>query len=271
MGIVIGIDVGGSTTKIVGQDARGIFSPLMVKASDPNASIFGAFGRFLFENSLSINDVSRVMITGVGSSALDGGKIYGIQTEKVDEFRATGLGGLMLSGLNKAIIVSMGTGTAIVSAEGASARHVGGTGVGGGTLLGLSNKMLNIRSFDALVKASHGGKLSHVDLFVSDITAEKLPTLPEGTTASNFGKLSDLATRSDIAYGIINLVFQTIGTTAAFASKLENTKKIVLTGTLTNVPAASEIFKGLEPLYDVEFIIPPTPNTPPRPAPLSAA
>ena len=206
MGFIIGIDVGGSTTKIVGYGGKGMFSPLMVKASDPNASIFGAFGRFLFENRLSINDVSRVMITGVGASALEGGRIYDIKTEKVDEFRATGLGGLMLSGLEKAIIVSMGTGTAIVSADGSEVHHVGGTGVGGGTLLGLSNRMLNIRSFDALVKASQGGKLSHVDLFVSEITSEKMPTLPEGTTASNFGKLSDLATQSDIAYGIINLV-----------------------------------------------------------------
>ena len=36
----------------------------------------------------------------------------------------------------------MGTGTALVAAEGDHAEHILGTGVGGGTLLGLSNRML---------------------------------------------------------------------------------------------------------------------------------
>ena len=44
----------------------------------------------------------------------------------------------------RAIIVSMGTGTAYVMADNDKAYHIGGTGAGGGTLLGLSNRMLNI-------------------------------------------------------------------------------------------------------------------------------
>ena len=128
--------------------------------------------------------------------------------------------------------------------------------MGGGTLLGLSNRMLNIRDFNSLVKTAEGGNLNHVDLFVNDLTSKYLPTLPEGTTASNFGRISDLATKSDIAMGIINLVFQTIGVTSVFAAKIEKTKKIVLIGTLTEVPYTKLIFAGLEPLYGVEFILP---------------
>lgn len=255
MSIVIGIDVGGSTTKIVGMDGNAMKSPLMVKASDPKASIYGAFGKFLDDNGLRLRDISTVVVTGVGSAAVDD-DIYGINAQRVDEFRAIGRGGLYLSGLDKAIIVSMGTGTAIVSASGKEARHVGGTGVGGGTLLGLSNRMLNIRDFNSLVKMAEGGKLNHVDLFVNDITTQQLPTLPERATASNFGRISDLATNSDITMGIINLVFQTIGVTSVFASRLEKTKKIVLVGALTEVPYTREIFGGLEQIYDVQFILP---------------
>lgn len=255
MSIEIGIDVGGSTTKIVGMDGHTMKSPLMVKASDPKASIYGAFGKFLDDNSLRLGDISKIMVTGVGSVAIDD-EIYGIKAYHVDEFRAIGRGGLYLSGLEKAIIVSMGTGTAIVSASGKEAHHVGGTGMGGGTLLGLSNRMLNIRDFDSLVKTAEGGQLSRVDLFVNDLTKESMPTLPAGTTASNFGRISDLATNSDIAMGIINLVFQTIGVTSVFASRIENTKKIILIGTLTEVPYTREIFSGLEPLYGVQFILP---------------
>ena len=35
MGMVIGIDVGGSTTKIIGVDKEGIKHPMIVKAEDP--------------------------------------------------------------------------------------------------------------------------------------------------------------------------------------------------------------------------------------------
>lgn len=42
MGMVIGIDVGGSTTKIIGVDKEGIKHPMIVKAEDPITSLFGA-------------------------------------------------------------------------------------------------------------------------------------------------------------------------------------------------------------------------------------
>ena len=44
MGVVIGIDVGGSTTKIIGVENKSIQSPMFVKATDPVTSLFGAFG-----------------------------------------------------------------------------------------------------------------------------------------------------------------------------------------------------------------------------------
>ena len=39
MGIVIGIDVGGSTTKIVGVEDKKIKNPMFVKATDPEPSV----------------------------------------------------------------------------------------------------------------------------------------------------------------------------------------------------------------------------------------
>ena len=45
MGMVIGIDVGGSTTKIVGIDENNqIIQPMFITAADPVTSLFGAFG-----------------------------------------------------------------------------------------------------------------------------------------------------------------------------------------------------------------------------------
>lgn len=255
MAKIIGIDIGGSTTKIVGFDNGHIFSPMLVRATDPIASVYGAFGKFLNANKLALPDIEHVMVTGVGSSFITE-RLYGIPTGKTLEFRAIGMGGLYLSGLSKAIIVSMGTGTALVMAEGINVSHIGGTGVGGGTLLGLSNIMLNVRNFDDLVETAQGGNLSNIDLIIGDITSAVLEGLPPDTTASNFGKISDLASKSDIALGIINLVFQTIGMISIFASRNDKTRDIVLTGNLTNVPQSHIIFDRLGKLFDVNFHTP---------------
>jgi type II pantothenate kinase len=255
MSRIIGIDVGGSTTKIVGLHDDSIFSPLLVKANDPIASIYGAFGKFMSANKLNLKDIDRIMVTGAGSSYVSEA-LYGIPTGKVDEFHAIGKGGLFLTKLDRAIIVSMGTGTAYVIADQDGEKHIGGTGVGGGTLLGLSNKMLNVRHFDDLIGMAQGGNLANVDLNISDITQDRLETLPPEITASNFGKISDLATKSDIALGIINLVFQTIGMIAIFASRIHDTRDIVLTGNLTNVPQSKDIFNTLQKLYNVRFHTP---------------
>ena len=53
MKIVIGIDVGISTTKIVGIDDSGtVISPIRIKATDPVTSLYGAFGKYLYDNNI---------------------------------------------------------------------------------------------------------------------------------------------------------------------------------------------------------------------------
>ena len=255
MGIIIGIDIGGTTTKIVGYSNDSILSPILVKATDPVASVYGAFGRFLNDIALTLDDVEKIMVTGVGSSYLSE-RLLGVPTARADEFLAIGMGGLFLSGLERAIVVSMGTGTAFVMADNDRAVHLGGTGIGGGTLLGLSNRMLNIRNFEDIIKMAEGGSLNHIDLTIGDISRDGVTNLLPDTTASNFGKISDLATKADVAMGIINLVFQAIGMLSVFATRMENVKDIVLTGNLANVPQAKDVFGKLSSLFDVNFIIP---------------
>lgn len=61
---------------------------------------------------------------------------------KMEEFQAIGYGGLKLSGLTDALVVSMGTGTAYVRAGKDGMKHIGGSGVGGGTLMGLASRLV---------------------------------------------------------------------------------------------------------------------------------
>lgn len=258
MSVVIGIDVGGSTTKIVGfSDKRELIDPMFVRAADPLTSIYGAFGKFTSENHIEIGDISKIMVTGVGSSYITK-PIYGLECRHVSEFDSVGLGGLFLTGLDRAVAVSMGTGTAIVSAErGGKIEYLGGTGVGGGTLMGLSKKILGVSNIASIVDLAANGDLTAVDLRIKDITRKDiLPGMPGEMTASNFGKLSDLATKSDLALGIINMVFESAGMLAIFASRNCNTKDIILTGNMTTVPQAQLMFPTLSDMFKVNFIIP---------------
>lgn len=68
MKTIIGIDVGGSTTKIVGFRSGKIIAPQFVQATDPLTSLYGAFGKFTAENGIELTDIEKVILTGVGSS-----------------------------------------------------------------------------------------------------------------------------------------------------------------------------------------------------------
>lgn len=261
MGVVIGIDVGGSTTKIVGFDIYGndqkLIKPIFVRATDPITSIYGAFGKFTAENNLGLSDIEKVMITGVGSSYV-GKPIFELPCEIIPEFRCIGLGGLYLSGLDDAVIVSLGTGTALVHAiRGEEPVYLGGTGVGGGTLVGLSKKLLDMDDIRHIEDLAGKGDLNKVDLKIRDITKNDLvPGFADRMTASNFGKISDLASKSDIALGLINMVFETVGMVSIFAARTHDVKDIVLTGNLTTVHQVHEVFDNLNIMFEMNFSIP---------------
>lgn len=261
---IIGIDVGGSTTKIVGFKAyenreREMISPLFVRATDPITSIYGAFGKFTTENNLSLEDIDRVMVTGVGATHMQR-PIYSLTSHKVPEFDAAGIGGLYLSGLDEAIVVSMGTGTALVHAKrngnNIETNYLGGTGVGGGTLLGLTKKMTGVNTVEHIEELCAGGSLDNIDLRVKDISKNSRFTgVNENLTASNFGKLSDMATAGDIALGVANMVAETIAMMAVFTARGLGLKNVVLIGNLTTIKPVRDVFGSLDS-FGINFIIP---------------
>ena len=261
---VIGIDVGGSTTKIVGfkTDENGksrLISPFLVRATDPLTSIYGAFGKFTAENNLSLEDIDRIMVTGVGATHMQK-PIYSLDCHTVPEFSAAALGGLYLSGLDEAIIVSMGTGTALIHAkkEGSKTHinYLGGTGVGGGTLLGLTKKLTGIDTIEHIEEICRDGDIHNVNLLVGDISKNaKFTGVNENLTASNFGKLSDMATNSDIALGVCNMVAETIAMMAVFTARGHGLQNVVLLGNLTNIKPVRDVFADLDS-FGINFIIP---------------
>ena len=264
MSVIIGIDVGGSTTKIVGVRTNGnereLIQPQFVRANDPITATYGAFGKFTDENKLSIGEIDKIMMTGVGSSYVKR-DLYGLECRHVQEFNGIGLGGLYISGLSEALVVSMGTGTAIVHARAnGEMNYLGGTGVGGGTLMGLSRLLLSAESIEHIADFASAGDIANIDLRIKDITAGGAHGMLAGElTAANFGNVSDVADKPDVALGIMNMVFETVGMVSIFAARSVGVKDIVLTGNLTRLAFCKEkfeFFNRMRELYGVNFVIP---------------
>lgn len=258
MSIIIGIDVGISATKILGiENGKRIKSPMCVKgAEDPVATLYGAFGKYLSENGINLEDIDHVMMTGVGSKTVIP-EIYGLPTSQVDEFIANGLGARFDSGLDHVIVVSMGTGTSLVRVNGNDIRHIGGIGMGGGTLQGLSHLLLGTSDIDKVEQLSRPGQLGNVNTFIKDISPDGMQDLGDEDTASLFAKAHRTGPNNhDIAAGLLQMVLETIGSCAVLSQLNDGFKDFVLIGNLTRLEACHRVFPRMEELYGVRFIIP---------------
>ena len=167
----------------------------------------------------------------------------------VNEIEAIGEGTMSLSGLNEkesTIIVSAGSGTACIHAHMGKYTHCSGTGVGGGTVLGLSKLLLGTSDPIEIAALAEKGSESEVDLILEDVVSGPIGQLPSTTTAVNFGIVSKMDreyAREDIAAGIINLVGQTAARIATSVAMMFQANQIVVVG---RAPSFNGLRKSLE-------------------------
>ena len=250
--MIIGIDIGSTTTKAVLLEDSRIVKRIRTKAEDAVTAAAGAFGKMIVENGVRMQDIKKIMITGAGATKIKG-DLFGIPTEKVNEITAIGTGGLFLSGCDNIVIVNIGTGTAIIEASRDEIIHLGGSGVGGGTILGLSKKLLSLSDYDDIMRLAGAGNLDSVDLLLEDIMAANFGFLSGKSTASNFGKMLDTARNEDIAFGIINLVYQTIGMISVFAARSRNIDRVIVTGSGSHNPLGRKVLSDITAMHSVIF------------------
>ena len=255
MEVRIGIDIGSSTTKIVAFEKERMLEPMVVRADTQVASLYGAFGQYLYENSLELSDVAGVYITGVGSKYVNK-PVYACPTYKVDEFVATGTGGYYLTDKKEVIVISMGTGSFFVKVTENEMKHLGGVGLGGGTICGLSTVMLNTGDFNEIAAMSEKGDVAKIDLRIADLSKEKLPGLALDVTASNFAKADAQAKQEDLAAGIVHMVLENICQTGILASAHMGIKDYILIGGLTKFFECRQIIGAFKSLWDVNISIP---------------
>ena len=67
------------------------------------------------------------------------------------------------------LVVSVGTGTSVMLVDGLSVTRVGGTALGGGTVMGLGSLLTGSLRFSHLAGLAAEGQRQNVDLRVSDI------------------------------------------------------------------------------------------------------
>jgi type II pantothenate kinase len=244
--IVLGIDIGASTTKFAlvknGKCVKEYRKPDEQSFEDALES-FGYAG------------VKRIAITGVGSSFIKG-NLHGIPTVRRDEFTSVSHGATKLVKQSNTLVVSIGTGTSFTRITPVRAWHVGGTGLGGGMLKVLSGRLCGTDDMDELQQLAASGDLHAIDLQLRDVFEGTLSHLTPSATVANMSKLSEQSARADVAAGLCNMIFQSIGVMAVFAAKRHLTRTIVLVGTITDWPIAQRSLDEVAALHNVKFIVP---------------
>ena len=182
--------------------------------------------------------------------------VYDRPTYKVDEFIATGTGGYYLTDKKEVIVISMGTGSFFVKVTENEMKHLGGVGLGGGTICGLSTIMLNTGDIHEIVPLSRKGDVTKIDLRIGDLAKEKLPGLNLDVTASNFGKADAQSKPEDIAAGIVHMVIENICQAGILASVNTGIKDYILIGGLTKFFECRQIIEDFKSLWDVKISIP---------------
>lgn len=187
-------------------------------------------------SEVDFSDNTGILAVTGGKHLNLGDKIDSMPIIHVNEIDAIGEGSMSLSGVSKkesVIIVSAGSGTACIHALDGIYTHCSGTGVGGGTILGLSKLLLGTADPEEIASLASEGNESSVDLILEDVVSGPIGKLPSTTTAVNFGKISKADSgysKEDIAAGIINLVGQTAARLATSVALMFGAKKIIVVG-----------------------------------------
>jgi type II pantothenate kinase len=217
----------------------------------------------LAAGGIEMASLQRLAVTG-GQHKLLPERIDGCPLVAVNEVTAIGRGGQALAGLaaeddEPILVVSAGSGTAVVAAQGGKYAHVTGTAVGGGTLLGLSRLLLHTVDHDEIDSLARQGDPNGADLSLGDVVTGPIGNLPADTTAANFGRLAreDVAVgREDLAAALVTMVGQTIALIAINAARAQGVERIEIIGHLIDMPSMQGVVERVGDLYGIPFTFP---------------
>ena len=252
---VVAIDFGASNTDAVVHESGPVSRWTMPSVGQPDEARLRAV---LAAGGIAPADVAWIAVTGGNRERLPA-TVDGRAVHRIDEVRSIGRGGLALAGLDRAIVTSAGSGTAVVAAGPAGARHVTGSGVGGGTLVGLGRMLLDIVDPHVLDALALVGSPTGLNLTIGEILGGAIGSLPPETTAVNFGRVARQpvdATPADTAAALVNMVGQVIAIIAINAARATQHEHIVIVGHLADLPSIRETFRLVGQFYSVTLQVP---------------
>lgn len=178
----VGIDAGGTLIKLA-YVAGGALILKRYAAEDIHQAVEFVEGEF---------PGAQLSITGGKSLLMQ--SLFAREARFLVEFDATCAGVRYLLAkaglpLDSFVLTNVGTGTSIHYVTSGGQSRLGGTGVGGGTLLGLSALLTGIADFNEIVSRSRQGSRETIDLKVSHIYEGAEPPISGDLTASNFGRV----------------------------------------------------------------------------------
>jgi type II pantothenate kinase len=237
-----GVDVGATLAKLALRDTRGSL-------------------RFALHPSHALDEVvralrrarpKRVGLTGGGAEGL--GRLLDGEATRVNEFAAWGTGMAEVLGLpqnpaaERYLVASVGTGTSVLLADGLSVSRIGGTALGGGTVVGLGTQLLGSADFAEIAGLAARGSRREVDLLVSDIYRAGEFPLAADLTASSFAKLAredrgaDAPRPEDLAAALMGLVGENVALICSGLAAAAQVPRILYAGsTLRDNPALCSV------------------------------
>lgn len=254
--MVAAVDFGASNTKVVVHDGAGSHHwrlPSIGQPSDARLREVLAF------KDVHPEALEWIAVTGGNRAGLSDA-IGGAVIHRVDEVQAIGRGGLALSGLGRAVVTSAGSGTAVVAAHPEASRHVTGTGVGGGTLVGLARLLVGTVDPQEIDALAIQGKDTAFNLTIGELLGgHAIGSLPPETTAVNFGRVAREtvdASRADAAAALVNMVGQVIGVVAVNAARSQQLEHAVIVGHLADLTSIRKTLAAVGQFYHASIKIP---------------
>ena len=248
---IIGIDRGASFTDLGVVDAEGLKESFSIENRD-----WQRIGK-AYESLIEKYRTRHVVFTGSANGMPAAMKN---RITIVAEIDAIGFGGAALTDFSECIVVSMGTGSAVIHFAENSAKHLGGSGVGGGTIKGLGSLICGLDDPSQIEVLALKGNASKLNLTISDLGYDQISFLGADMTASNFASLkSDRV--EDQAAAILDLVGETVGIIASICARSVNcTDRIVMVGKVAQNRFIRQVLNLVGKLYQTTFIFPDNPG-----------
>ncbi len=244
---VIGIDRGASFTDLVVVEGGVLGDRMSIETRDWN-DIDAALTKLLTKSN-----TRHLAFTGAS-----GGMPPELRKRLVEipEIEAIGWGGARLANCKSCLVASMGTGSAMVHVDGSKATHMGGTGVGGGTLKGLATLLCATEDPAVLERYARDGDAANLNLTIGDLGCEALSFLPAHATVSNFADIKSHRVE-DKAAAILSLVGETMGIIASLCAREAGcSEDIVAVGKVSTNIYIRSVLDQVGALYHTRFLYP---------------